>query len=175
MSELLKNIVRFILLILLQVFVLNKVMLHGYVTPYIYLLFILLLPFSIPRWGLLFCGVALGLCLDIFMNTPGMHAMACLVVAYFRPFVIHILSPHDGFETQKITPSIVSMGWAPFMTYAVIMVLIHHLVYFILEIFSFQNILFLIIRILLSALVSVLLVVIFEMLFVPLRRRTGSA
>lgn len=173
MSELLKNIIRFILLILLQVFVLNKIMLHGYVTPYIYLLFVLLLPFTIPRWALMVCAVLLGLCLDLFMNTAGMHALACLTVAYFRPFVINILAPHDGFETQKVTPSIVSMGWAPFMTYATILVIIHHLVYFILEVFSFQNVLFLLFRILLSALVSLVLVLIFEMLFAPLGRRTA--
>lgn len=171
MSELLKNIVRFIVLILLQVFVLNKVVLHGYVTPYIYFLFVLLLPFTVPRWALMVGGVLLGLCLDLFMNTAGMHALACLAVAYFRPFVINILSPHDGFETQKVTPSVVSMGWAPFMTYAAILLLVHHLVYFTLEIFSFQNVLFLLFRILLSALVSWLLILIFEMLFAPLGRR----
>lgn len=174
MSNLLKNIVRFILLILLQVFVLNKVMLHGYVTPYVYLLFVLLLPFTIPQWALMICGLLLGLCLDMFMNTPGMHGLACLVVAYCRPFVINVLSPHDGFETQKITPSVASMGWAPFMTYASIMVLIHHIVYFIMEVFNFQNILFLLIRILLSALVSLLLILIFEMLFAPLGRKAGA-
>lgn len=150
-------------------------MLHGYVTPYLYFLAILLLPFTMPRWALMICGVLIGLCLDLFMNTAGMHALACLVVAYFRPFVINILSPHDGFETQKVTPSVVSMGWAPFMTYAAILVMIHHIIYFVLEVFSFQNVLFLLFRILLSAVVSFLLILIFEMLFAPLGRRTARS
>lgn len=162
------------MLILLQVFVLNKVSLHGYVTPYIYLLFVLLLPFTMPRWALMVCSVLFGLCLDMFMNTPGMHALACLAVAYSRPFIINILSPREGFETQRVTPSVISMGWTPFMTYATVMVLIHHVVYFILEVFDFQNVLLLLIRILLSTLLSLFLILIFEMLFAPLNRKAGA-
>lgn len=167
MSELLKNIVRFILLILLQVFVLNKVVLHGYATPYLYMVFVLLLPFSIPRWGLMVAAVFLGLCLDMFTDTPGMHAAACLVIGYLRPFVINVLAPQGGFETVKRTPSVVAMGWAPFMTYATILVLIHHIVYFSLEVFDFHNLLFLVLKILLSAVASLVLILIYEMLFAP--------
>lgn len=170
MSELLKNIVRFIVLILLQVFVLDKIVLHGYATPYLYMIFVLLLPFSMPRWGLMASAVLLGLCLDMFSNTPGMHAAACLVIAYLRPFVINILSPQGGFETVKKTPSVVAMGRVPFMTYAVILVLIHHVVYFSVEVFDFHNILLLVLKILLSAVASMILILIYEMLFAPRRR-----
>jgi rod shape-determining protein MreD len=170
MSELLKNIIRFILLILLQVFVLNKVMLHGFATPYLYLIFILLLPFGTPTWALMIYALLFGLCLDLFMNTPGMHAAACVVIAYLRPFVLNLLSPQGGFETVKKTPSVTSMGWTPFMTYAIILVVVHHIVYFSLEFFDLHNILLLLVRILLSALVSVVLIVLYEMLFAPSRR-----
>lgn len=172
MSELLKNIIRFILLILLQVFVLNRIMLHGFATPYLYMIFILLLPFDMPRWALMICGLALGLCLDIFMNTPGMHAAACLVMAYLRPFVINVLSPQGGFETTRKSPSIASMGWAPFMVYAIILTSVHHIVYFILEIFDFHDLLFLILKIILSLVASVFLILLYEMLLAPVRKRT---
>jgi rod shape-determining protein MreD len=167
MSELLKNIIRFMLLILLQVFVLNRIMVQGYAIPYLYMLFILLLPFDMPRWGLLICGLLLGLSLDMFTNTPGMHAAACVVMAYFRPFVMNVLSPQGGFETVKVTPSTSTMGWVPFMMYAAILTLIHHVVYFSLEIFDFHNLLFLLLKILLSALASIILVLVYEMLFSP--------
>jgi rod shape-determining protein MreD len=170
MSDLLKNIIRFILLILLQVFVLDKVVLHGYATPYLYMIFVLLLPFSMPRWGLMVVAVLLGLCLDMFTDTPGMHAAACLVIAYCRPFVINILSPQGGFETVKRTPSVGAMGWVPFMTYSVILVLIHHIVYFSLEVFDFHNLFFLLLKILLSAVASLVLILIYEMLFAPRSR-----
>ncbi|TAN13903.1 MAG: rod shape-determining protein MreD [Chitinophagaceae bacterium] len=164
MSELLKNIIRFILLILLQVFVLNRIMLHGLATPYLYMIFILLLPFNIPRWALMVCGLALGLSLDMFMNTPGMHAAACLVMAYLRPFVINILSPQGGFETARATPSVASMGWSRFMMYALILISIHHFVYFTLEIFDFHDIIFWLLKIILSLIASFILVFLFEML-----------
>jgi rod shape-determining protein MreD len=170
MSELLKNIVRFVLLLLLQVFVLDKIVLNGYATPYLYMLFVLLLPFSIPRWGLMAAAVLLGLSLDMFTDTPGMHAAACLVIAYARPFVINILSPQGGFETVRKTPSVAAMGWAPFMTYATILVLIHHVVYFSLEVFDFHNLLMLILKILLSAVASLVMIAIYEMLFAPRHR-----
>jgi rod shape-determining protein MreD len=171
MSELLKNIVRFILLTLLQVFVLNNVMLHGYATPYLYLLFILLLPFSMSRWALMICALLLGLCLDMFMNTQGMHAAACVVIAFMRPFIINVLSPQGGFETVKRTPSVSAMGWTPFMIYAAIMVLMHHVIYFTLEVFDFHNLLFLGLKILLSSLASLLLILLYEMLFAPPARQ----
>lgn len=167
MSELLKNIIRFVLLLLLQVFVLDRIMLHGYATPYLYMMFILLLPFNMSRWALMAVALLTGLCLDMFTNTPGLHATACLVIGYLRPFVLNILSPQGGFETVKKTPSVSAMGWAPFMTYALILVMLHHLVYFSLEIFDLHNLLFLVIKILLSAMASMILIMLFEMLFSP--------
>jgi rod shape-determining protein MreD len=170
MSNLLKNIIRFVLLILLQVFVLNKVMLYGYATPYLYVLFILVLPFDTPRGALMVYGLLLGLCLDMFMNTPGMHAAACVVTAYLRPFVIGKLAQREDLEAVKKTPSVSTMGWSPFLTYALILVVVHHIVYFSLEFFDLHNVLLLCAKILLSGLASLILIVLYEMLFAPLRK-----
>lgn len=171
MSSLMKNIIRFVLLILLQVFVLNKLLLHELVNPYLYLLFILLLPFNISRVALLFCGLLLGLTLDTFMNTMGMHAAACALIAYLRPFVINVLSPQGGFEVTQRAPSVRTMGWGPFATYAAILILIHHIAYFTLEVFGFSNLPYLALKILLSSAVSFGLVMLFEMLFLPAKTR----
>ena len=93
MSTLLRNIIRLILFILLQVFVLNQVPpLHQYITPYIYFLFILWLPFSLSRSGLLVVSFITGICLDFFTKTPGLHAAACVLIGYLRPFLINLLS-----------------------------------------------------------------------------------
>lgn len=171
MNSLFKNIIRFVLLLLLQVFVLNKVLLQQFINPYIYLLFILLLPFNIPRWLLLFGGLAMGLSLDAFMNTMGMHAAACVLIAYLRPFIINVLSPQGGFEVVQQTPSIASMGFRAFMVYAIILVLVHHVVYFSLEVFGFAAPLYLLIKILASAGVSIALILIYELLFYAQPRR----
>lgn len=167
MSNLMKNMIRFILLLLLQVFVLNKVLIHEFVNPYIYILFILLLPFNLPRAALLFCALLMGLSLDAFMDTMGMHAAACVLIAYIRPFMINILSPQGGFEATQKAPSVTTMGWAPFALYAAVLVLIHHIAYFSLEVFGFSNWVYLLLKILLSSAVSFGLIMLYEMLFYP--------
>lgn len=87
MSSLLKNIIRFILFLFIQVYVLSHVPpLHQIITPYLYFLFILWLPFSINRWGLLLLGFAFGMSVDYFLGTPGLHAAPCTLIAYLRPF-----------------------------------------------------------------------------------------
>ena len=111
MSELLKNIIRFILFILVQVFILFKMPpLHRFVTPYLYYLFILWLPFSLSRMSLTFIGFVFGLCLDYFVKTPGLHAAACTLIAYVRPFIIGMLISQEGADKNYIAPSFVSMG-----------------------------------------------------------------
>ena len=75
MSSLVKNIIRFILFILVQVFVFNQIPpLHHLINPYVYFLFILWLPFKIGRKSLMILALALGLALDYFTKTPGLHA-----------------------------------------------------------------------------------------------------
>ncbi|MCL6523241.1 MAG: rod shape-determining protein MreD [Thermoflavifilum sp.] len=165
MSELLKNIVRFVLLMFVQLFILNNIMLNGFVQPYLYMLFILLLPFQTPRWFLLILGAATGWVMDNFMHTPGLHAAACTVVAYLRPFLIGVLSPQGGFEDLHRSPSPATMGFGKFFFYAGMLVLIHHLVYFSLEILSFQDLAYLATKILVSTLVTLLLIFVYGLLF----------
>ncbi|WP_143304579.1 rod shape-determining protein MreD [Chitinophaga vietnamensis] len=165
MSILLRNIIRFVLLLLIQVFVLNEILIHQLISPYLYMLFILALPFNLPRPVLMLLGLLTGLSLDMFMNTMGMHAAACVFIAYLRPFVINILSPQGGFETTQKTPSMTSMGVSQFLIYAAILVFLHHTVYFILEVFGFANPLYLLLKIILSTAASLFLIVLYELLF----------
>ncbi|WP_291912874.1 rod shape-determining protein MreD [Chitinophaga sp. CB10] len=165
MSILLRNIIRFVLLLLIQVFVLNEILIHQLVSPYIYMLFILALPFNLPRPALMLLGLLMGLSLDMFMNTMGMHAAACVFIAYLRPFIINILSPQGGFETTQKTPSMTSMGVSQFLIYAAILVFLHHALYFTLEVFGFANPLYLLLKIILSSAASLFLIILYEMLF----------
>jgi rod shape-determining protein MreD len=165
MSILLRNIIRFVLLLLLQVFVLNKILVHQLVSLELYMLFILLLPFNIPRPALMLLGLLLGLSLDMFMNTMGIHAFACVFMAYLRPFIINILSPQGGFETNMKTPSMISMGISQFLTYVSILVLLHHLALFPLEVFGFGNMGYLLAKIFFSTIASLVLIVLYELLF----------
>ena len=88
----LKNAGRFFFLVFFQVLILNNIQLGGYINPYFYIYFILLLPFETPRWLLLILSFLLGLTIDVFVNTPGVNAAACVLMAFARPFVITSIS-----------------------------------------------------------------------------------
>ncbi len=135
-----RYIFNFFFFLFLQVIILNKIEFSGYINPYLYVLFILTLPFETPGWLLLILASILGLSIDMFSNTPGMHMAAILVMAYLRGFVLMRISPRDGYEVGTIpTPSFYGFPW--FFKYAGVLVVIHHLTYFIIESFSFSNIL----------------------------------
>lgn len=166
MSSLLKHIIRFMLLILVQFYVLDKVHLHHLVTPYIYFLFILWLPFNLNRTALLLLAFGLGFTLDSFRHHPGFHAAACVLIAYVRPFLINVLIPQEGAETNYEEPSIKSMGGAmPYFVYATLLTLLHHSWLFLLEAFQFGNLWYFVGKTLLSTLISLALIAIAELLF----------
>jgi len=167
MSDLLKNIIRFVFFILFQVFVLNQIPpLHQFIVPYLYFLFLLWLPFKIARGGLTLTGFLFGLALDAFTKTPGLHAAACTTVAYVRPFVISLLMPKETTEIGHVEPSMTSMGLVPYIVYALILTVIHHTVLVFLEWLHFGNILYFIGKVLATTAISMLLILITELLFV---------
>ncbi|HEY6902190.1 MAG TPA: rod shape-determining protein MreD [Puia sp.] len=166
MSELLKNIIRFVLFILVQVFILGKMPpLHRFITPYLYYLFILWLPFSLSRTAITFIGFFFGLCLDYFTMTPGLHAAACTLIAYVRPFVIGMLISQEGADKNYISPSIVSMGWAPYATYVIVLTLLHHIYLVLLEYLNVGSFVYFLGKVIASSAVSLLLVLLTELLF----------
>lgn len=177
MSVLVKNILRFILLILVQAFVLDKIHLHQMVTPYIYFLFIIWMPFNISRGWQLLLAFLLGYSLDSFRLHPGFHAAACVLIAYVRPFLINILIPQEGADTNYDEPSARSMGGLlPYMTYAGLLTLLHHTWLFFLEALNFGNFWYFIIKTLLSTIITLCLIFIAELMFSRKQRfKTNTA
>ena len=166
MSSLLKNIIRFALFILLQAYVLDKVPpLHEFVKPYLYFLFILWLPFSIPRSLLLIIAFIFGLTMDFFSGTPGLHAAPCVLIAYLRPFLLNILLPQETTELSYAEPSIKSLGAAPYTVYVLILTFVHHCYLVFIEWLQFGNILFFLGKVAATTAVSILLIFITEFLF----------
>lgn len=156
MPTILQNIFRFILLVLLQVLVLNNVQFLGYINPYLYILFILSLPVHTPRGFSLILAFALGLTIDTFSNTMGMHAFAAVLIAFLRNGVIKLFtSLEDG---NNPTPSFYTFGVSAYVKYVVLMVFIHHSALFFLEAFSFSNFWFSLAKIILSSIVTILLI-----------------
>lgn len=166
MSTLVKNILRFVLLILVQFYVLDKIHVHQVVTPYIYFLFILWMPFNLGRSWQLILAFLLGFTLDSFRHSPGFHAAACVLIAYIRPFLINILIPQEGADTNYEEPSARSMGGVfPYMIYAGLLALLHHAWLFFLEALEFGNFWYFIIKTLLSTAISLVLILAAELLF----------
>ncbi len=151
------NIVRFIVLVMLQILVLNNIQISGYIVPHFYVLFILLLPFETPRWLLLIVAFALGISVDLFMHTPGMHASATVFMAFLRPFVLEMSAPRDGYEPGSF-PRLSYYGFQWFLRYTVILVLAHHFFLFYLEVFRFAEFFNTLLRVVMSSLFSIILI-----------------
>lgn len=176
MSVFLKNSIRFIFFLLFQVYVLNKIEpLHRFISPYLYYLFILWLPFSISRFRLMVIGFLMGLSLDYFMMTPGLHAAACVLIAFLRPYIITILTPKEFSEFTYREPSARAMGWRPYVVYVLILTLFHHGYMVFLEWLSFGSFIDFVIKIIGTTGISMLMIITVELLFPrQLKYRTNT-
>ncbi len=158
MNFIVKNIIRFIILILLQVTIFNNIQLSGFINPYLYVLFILLLPFDTPPWLLLVLSFFMGLSIDVFSNTIGIHASACVFMGFLRPYILNYISVRDNYECN-IEQGLYIYGFSWFFKYALILILAHHSFLFIVEVFSFNNFGDTLIRIILSSIFTLILVI----------------
>jgi hypothetical protein len=139
--------------------------LHQYLSPVIYYLFILWLPFTTGRSSLLLISFITGITLDFFTKTPGMHAAACVFIGYIRPFLINILLPQQGVDFNYREPSATSLGLVPYATYVALLTLLHHGVLFSVQAFQFGNVLYLVLKTAGSFFISLLLIFIIEIIF----------
>lgn len=152
------GIVRFIILILLQVLLLNNIQLNGYINPYLYVLFIIVLPFETPGWLGLILAFAMGISVDLFSHTPGVHASATVFMMAIRPVILEVFAPREGYEANS-EPRIQYYGFSWFIKYAFMMVFAHHLFLFYIEVFKFSDFFGTLLRVILSTIFTVILVV----------------
>ncbi len=159
-----KNIIRFIFIMFIQVFVLSRIPpLHQFIVPYFYFAFILWLPFKTGRAALLFISFAVGMVADMFFKTPGLHAAACVLIAYVRPFLINLLLPKEATDWGNEEPSKKTLGAVPYATYLVILTLLHHFYLILLEWMQFGSFLYFIGKLFATSLVSLLLIMITDL------------
>lgn len=154
--------VRFVLLVLVQVFVFNNINLFGYINPSVYLLFLILFPVKVNRSLFLFLGFILGLTMDFFNNTGGVHAAACLLAAYARPLLLKY-SFGVSYEYNSLKIDQTPMGGR--LSYITSMVVIHHLLLYFLEVFNLSHTLFILKSALLSSIFTILMVLVIMILF----------
>lgn len=166
-STLLVNIFRFVLLLAVQIIIFNNMNFLGYISPFPYILFIILYPVNGNKSGLLIASFLLGLIMDMFSNSGGIHTTACIVLAYFRPFIFKFsFGLSYEYQTIKLNDVLTPERFS----FILLSVVIHHLILFTLEAFQFSFILDVLLRTLLSTLFTLLICIIIIYLIKPNRR-----
>ena len=158
--ESLKKCVSFVVFCLLQVLILNQIHLFGCITPLFYVYFIMSFERSCPRWVLLLWSFFMGVVLDTFTNTPGVTAASLTMLGFLQPVLIEPFAPRDSSE--DFVPTIGSLGSIRYFYYATIMVLIYHMLFYMLEMFSFFNILYWLESVIGSTVLTLILILLVE-------------
>lgn len=157
-----KYTIMFVSLVLAQVLIFNQVQFGGFFNPYVYILFVILLPLSTPRYLVLLLAFALGFIIDVFSNSLGVHSAATVFIAYMRPLIIRIISNREDDKSDY--PGLHQNKLIWFVSYVVFMVLLHHLLLFYLEVYTFANFLNTLFRVVLSSLFSIIVIVLSQFL-----------
>ena len=163
-NTLIRNIIRFVALVIMQVLVFDNIGFGNYIHPTIYVLFMLILPFDFSKVRLL-----IRMAVDIFSGTPGLNAAATVFLAFLRPYVIKLTTRQSDLE-GKNCPTVSEMGLQWFSVYAILLLLLHNLVYFWLEAFSIKLLGLILIETLLSSIASLLILLLTIYLFKPIKK-----
>ena len=158
--DIIKHLFIFIILVLAQVLVLNHIQLFGCAIPLLYVYFVLRISRYTPKWASLLWGFALGLCIDIFANTPGLAAASLTFLALIQPYMLNAFIAHDNQDDVK--PSFRSLGPSKYISYTTICVFAFSLVFFTLESFNFFNWLQWLSNIIGSTIITVLMILVVE-------------
>lgn len=165
-----KHIIRFLLLVLLQVLVLDNIQFHGFIIPYIYVMFILLLPLQINKSQLLILAFVMGITIDFFGNTLGLHTAALVFMAYARPGVLRFYFPRLEADLNE-EPGLRKLGFSGFLRYVFTLVLLEQIALTFLELFSFRHLFTYLYQAGLNAIATTAAIVILDLLFVKRKKR----
>ncbi len=166
-SALLNNLARFILLLAAQILLFNNINFLGFINPFPYILFIILYPVNGNKYGLLAASFFLGLLMDMFLNSGGVHATACLVLAFFRPAIFKF---SFGLSYEYQTVRLNDVVTPERFSFLLLAVVLHHTVLFILEIFTFNFFFNIIVRTLVSTLFTLIISLLIIYLIKPNKR-----
>lgn len=170
LANLLAHSLRYVLYSLLHVFIFSQLPpLFGAGLCFFYLGFLLFLPLNTPIVLQLLLAFGVGLSMDVFFDTSGLHAAAAVLLAYLRPWVLRLLTPRDGYDSVD-SVNVHQMGGQWFGVYMGLLVLLHHTAFFVLELGSFHHFGFTLGKILASSLFTGLVLLIVQLLFFPTKR-----
>ena len=152
-----KQLGRYVIVMLLQVLLFDQLQLWGVCHPYIYILCLLMLPITLPHSVDMVIGAIIGLIMDVFCNSLGVHTASCILIMFIRPYLIGaIVNDKDRLNEQI---SLRSIGMEAMIKYVVILVIIHHLVVFSLAAWSWHHIGFILLETLVSSIVTISIII----------------
>lgn len=164
MRDVIKHSIRFLFFVVIQTLIFNPLEIGFQIHPMIYPLFIMLLPFETSVVWMMVIAFATGFSIDIMSNTGGLHASSLLAFAFFRPIIFKLFSPRDGYDPNK-EGSVYEMGQRWFLLSFGTLLIIHHLWFFALEAFSFNELLAVFRKTVLSVPVSFIFCIILQLIF----------
>lgn len=166
-SALLMNMVRFVLLLTVQIIIFNNINFLGYISPYPYVLFIILFPVNGNKYGLLLASFLLGIVLDIFSNSGGIHTTASIILAYYRPYLFRFsFGISYEYQTVKLNDVLTPERFS----FILLSVVLHHIILFVLETFQIRFFWDILLRVLFSSSFTVIICIIIIYLTKPNRR-----
>lgn len=166
-SAVLVNIARFVLLLAAQILIFNNLDFLGYINPFPYLLFIILYPVNGNKTGLLVASFFLGLILDMFCNSGGVHAAASLLLAYYRPYIFKFsFGLSYEYQTVKLNDVLTPERFS----FLAIAVVLHHFVLFILEVFRVSFLFEIILKTFVSTIFTLIICILIIYLIKPNKR-----
>ena len=164
-----RNIIRALFILFIQLVLLKRIDISfdnfNYIHFTIYPLIIALLPYKTLNTLVVFIGFSLGLFIDLFYDSIGIHAATCTLIAYLRPYILNLLSPTEGYKKDGLTSYVYGIPW--FITYIGVLLFIHLTVLYSLEAFSFVYMKEIILRSIFSFIASLFLIVIGQLIFNP--------
>ncbi len=161
LNEIIKQTLRWILLVVLQLSIFNNIQFLGILNPFVYIFVILMFPLGMPRGLLMLLAFATGFTIDIFSNTGGLHAAACTLIAFVRPYWVKITIPRSNYdELQNIRIKDIEFG--QFIAYAAVLVFVHHLFLYITESLEWSETLLILVKTLTNGLITTAIIVAFR-------------
>ena len=157
-----KQIIRYVIVMLLQVLLFDRLQLGGVCHPYIYVLCLLMFPITLPHSVDMLLGAAVGLIMDICCNSLGIHIAACVLLMFIRPYLLGaIVNDRDRLNEQISLRALGLSGW---IEYVIILVVIHHFAVFQLGAWGWSHIGFVLLSTLVSSIVTISIIVAYNML-----------
>lgn len=156
--------VAFFIYLFYQVLILKNIVLFHTAFCYLYVAYLLFLPVESNPLVLMLAGLAMGVAMDVFYDSLGLHASACVFIMYIRNYWLSLITPQGGYDATS-TPSIVMHGMQWFLVYTIPMVFLHHSVLFFVEAGGFDTFWFTLWKVITSTIFTTLITVIVQYLF----------